>query len=174
MHERDRRNNARVAQIAVVTANLISEQEAFVDDRARRHRRHEIFLAMLELQRLDLVARGLANHVKLALQRVGDHYVGATADEDLPDHRLAVLDQRRHRHVAIQRHISPAQHDLTLGAYGAFQLLLARQPRRVLAWQEDHADAILTLRRQSERTLGKLLAIKRVRNLNQHAGAVAA
>ncbi|AJX01694.1 hypothetical protein BM45_3124 [Burkholderia mallei] len=173
VHERERRHGARVLQVAVVHADLAREQQPLVDDRARRHRRHEVFLAVLELERLDPVARRLADHVELALQRVRHHHVLAAADEDLADHGLARLHRGRDRHRMIDRHVAPAEHDLTFGLHRALELLLARDPRRAFLRQEDHPDPIFAGRRQRHVLPGHLLAVERVRNLDQDARAVA-
>jgi len=174
MHQRDGADHARVAQVLVVAADLVGQQEPLVDDRARRHRRHEVLLAVLQPQRLDLVAGGLADDVQLALERIGDHHVGAAADEDLPDHRLALAHQRRHRHFAVHRHVAPPQNHLPLGAHGALEFLLAGQPRGMLARQEDHADSVFALGRQHHALAGELFPEIRIRDLNQDAGAIAA
>ena len=49
VHERERRDDARVLQVLVIRADLVREQHALVDDRARRHRRHVELLAVREL-----------------------------------------------------------------------------------------------------------------------------
>ena len=174
VHQRDRRHGARVAQVGVVAAHLVGQQQSLVDHGAGGHRRHEVLATVLQEQRLDLVAGGLADDVELALERVGHHDVGTAADEDLADHRFAIAHQRRHRHLGVDRHIAPAEHHLALGAHGALQFLLARQPRRMLARQEDHAHAVLSRRRQRDALGRQFLAIERIRQLNQDAGAVAA
>ncbi len=159
VHQRDRRHDARIGEVRVIAADLVGEQQALVDHRARRDRRHEVLLAVLQLQRLDLVAGGLADDVQLALEGVGHHHVGAAADEDLADHRLAVLHERRHRHRTVDRHVAPAEHDLAFRAHRALEFLFAGQPRSVFARQEDHADAVLAGRRQGDALLREFLPV---------------
>ena len=130
-------------------------------------------LAVLELERLDGVAGGLADHVQLPLQRVGGHDVAAAPDEDLADHRLGLLHRGRHRHGLVDRHIAPAQHDLAFQAHGALQLLFASEARSVFLWQEDHTDAVFAGRRQVDALLGHLFAEELIGNLQQDARAVA-
>jgi hypothetical protein len=117
-------------------------------------------------------AGGLADHVQLALQRVLHDDVVATTDEDLAQHRLLFAHGGRHRHLAVDRHIAPAQQHLAFGLDGALQLLLAGQAGGVLLGQEDHAHAVFAGRRQHHALLGHFLAIQRVGNLDQDTGAV--
>jgi hypothetical protein len=173
VHQRNRRFDPGIGEVAVVAAHLVGQQQTLVHDGAGRHRRHEILAAVLQLQRLDLVARGLADHVKLPLKRVRNHDVVAAADEDLPDHRFALAHARRHRHVTVHGHIAPPQHHLAFSANAALELLLARQARGVLARQKNHADPVFPGRRQLHALREQLLAVKGVRYLDQDAGAVA-
>jgi hypothetical protein len=173
VHQGQGRHGARVLQVQVVLAHLVGQQQALVHDGTGRHRRHEVFLAMLELERLDGVAGRLADHVELTFQRVRGHDVAATANEDLADHRLGGAHGRGHRHIAVHRHVAPAQHDLAFEAHGAFQLLLARQARGVFLRQEDHAHAVFAGGRQLHALLGHLFAVELVRDLDQDAGAIA-
>ncbi len=172
VHQRQRRHRARIGQVLVVAADLLAQQQALVDHRARRHRRHEVFLAVLELERLDGVAGGLADHVQLPLQRVGGHDVAAAPDEYLADHRLRLLHRGRHRHGLVHGHVAPAQHDLAFQAHRAFQFLLAGQARGMLLRQEDHADAVFACRRQVHALARHLFAVVLVGNLQQDARAV--
>ncbi len=74
----------------------------------------------------------LADHVQLALKGVGDHHVGAAADEDLADHRLLGLDRGRHGHrrIGSARRASPGRPGLRHGRR-ARSLLRRRDGRRV-------------------------------------------
>ena len=58
-------------------------------------------------------------------------------------------------------------------AHGALEFLFAGQARGMLARQEDHADAVFPRRRQVDALLRHFVAVKRVRNLDQDAGAIA-
>ncbi len=173
VHQRQRRDEARILQVLVVLADLVGQQQALVDHRAAAHARHVVLAAVRELERLDRARGGLADHVELALERVGHDHVGAAADEDLAQHRLLGAHRRRHRHLGVDRHVAPAEHDLALGLDGALELLHAGQARRVLLGQEDHADAVLAGRRQHDALRGHLGAVELVRDLDQDAGAVA-
>ena len=107
--------HARVLQVLVVLADLVGQQQALVDDRAAAHARHVVLAAVRELERLDRARGRLADHVELALERVGHDHVGAAADEDLADHRLLGAHRRRHRHLAVDRHVAPAEQHLAFG-----------------------------------------------------------
>jgi hypothetical protein len=123
-------------------------------------------------QRLDRVARALADHVQLALERVLVDVAIAAADEDLPDHRLHFL--RAHgKSGVVRRHVAPAEQDLPLGRDRALDLLLACHARSGLARQEHHADTVLADRGQRDAELAAGAAQERVGKLDQDAGAVA-
>ena len=173
VHERERGDDARVLQVLVVLADLVGQQQALVDDGAAAHAWHVVLAAVRELQRLDRARRGLADHVELALQRVRHDHVRAAADEDLPDDRLLQPHRRRHRHVGVDRHVAPADQHLPFRLDGALQFLHARQPRRLLLRQEDHAHAVLARGRQLDPLLGHGGAVVLVRNLDQDARPVA-
>ena len=123
---------------------MIGQQQALVNHGAARHAGNVVFLAVLELERLDAGAGRLADDIELALQSVLHNDVVAPADEDLANDGFLLAHGRRHRHLVIDRHIAPAQQDLPFGFDGAFHLLLTSQARRVFLGQEDHADAIFT------------------------------
>jgi len=128
---------------------------------------------MGQLEGLDRRRGGLADHVELALQRVRHDDVRAAADEDLADHRLLGTHGGRHRHLAVDRHVAPAEQHLALGLDRALHLLLAGQTRGVFLRQEDHAHAVFAGRRQRDALRGHLGAVELVRDLDQDAGAVA-
>jgi hypothetical protein len=109
VHQRHGADGARVGQILVVHADLVGQQQALVDDGAAAHAGHVVLTAVRQLERLDRRGSGLADDVELALQRVGHDDVGPAADEDLPDHRFLGPYGGAHGHVAIHRHIAPAQ-----------------------------------------------------------------
>ena len=128
MHQSQRGDDTRILQVEEVFADLVGQQQTFVDDGSGRHRRHEVFLAVLEPEVLDRVAGGLADDIELALEGVGDHDVATAADEDLADDRLGLAYQRAHLHGRIDRYVAPAEDALAFGAHGALEFLLAGQP----------------------------------------------
>ena len=173
VHQAESRDAAQVLQVAIVSTNLIGQQQALVDDGTARHAGYVILFAVLELERLDVGAGGLADDVELALQRVLNDDVVAASNEDLADNRLLLAHRGRHRHVMVHRHIAPAQQHLPLGLDGTLHLLLASQARGVLLGQKDHAHAVFTRWRQGYALRRHLLAIQRIGQLNQNAGAIA-
>ena len=94
------------------------------------------------------------------------------ADEDLLDVGLRVA-----RHAAdgraVDGRIAPAEHGEPFLAHDALEDAFALQARVPLHRQERHAHAVFARRRQREAQLGALAREELVRNLNQHAGAVA-
>jgi hypothetical protein len=128
---------------------------------------------VLQLERLNGVGCAAADHVELALERVGDHDVRAATDEDLADHRLLGPHGGRHRHGVVGRHIAPAENDLAFGTYGTLDFFLTGEARGVTP------SAGRPCPRRSHRLaaahalLGHLLAKERIRNLDQDPGAVA-
>ncbi|MNS92630.1 hypothetical protein D3C72_1267730 [compost metagenome] len=173
VHQAQGRDATLVLQVEVVGTDLVGQQQALVDHGAAGHARNVVFLAVLELQALDVGAGGLADHVQLALQRVLHDHVVAAADEDLAQQRFLFAHGGRHGHVAVDRHVAPAQQHLAFGLDGAFHLLFAGFARGVFLRQEDHADAIFAGRGQRDALLGHFFAVQQVGQLDQDAGAVA-
>lgn len=73
----------------------------------------------------------------------------------------------------VHRDVAPTQHHLSFRLHGALEFLLAGKARGVLLRQKDHTDPIFTGRRQRHALTRHLLAIVRIRNLDQDAGPVA-
>ena len=143
VHQTQSRDAALVLQIVEVGAHLIGQQQALVDHGAAAHADHVILFAVGQLEALDVAAGGLADHIQLALQRVLHDHVVAAADEDLANDGLLLAHGGRHRHVAVHRHIAPAQQHLAFGGNGTLHFLLAGQAAGVFLGHEDHAHAVL-------------------------------
>ncbi len=171
VHHRQRGDHRRVAQIAVVLADLMREEHALIDDRARRHRRHVELLAMAQLQRLDRVPGALADDVELALQRVLVELVGAARDENLPDHRLDFLGPLGETRV-VGRHVAPAKEDLAFGGDCPLDLLHAGHAGGRLLGKKDHPRTVLADGGQRQPLAAAHPPQKRIRELNEDAGAV--
>ena len=139
VHHRQRRDHRLVGEVEVVRADLVREQHALVDERARRHRRHVELLAVARRERLDRVPRALADDVELALERVLVDVAAAAADEDLADDAARLPWCARTGRALFGRHVAPAEQHLALGDDRALDLLLARHARCRLARQEHHA-----------------------------------
>ena len=172
MNQGQRGHHARILQVLVVGPDLPGQQHAFVDDGTRGHRRHIKLLAVLEPERLDCVARHLADDVQLALQSIGHRHPGAAADEYLADYGFDDFD--RFAEVAIVAgNVAPAQQDLAFVLDGALDLVFAGQPGCRLLGEEHHAHAVLAGRGQLHSLPGHFLPEELVRDLDQDAGAVA-
>ena len=106
VHQAQRAHHFRVFQFGIEIGDLRRQQQALINDRARRKRRHveEALLGNIALGDLGLGA--LAHHVELALQLVLRHALAAR-HEDLLDVRLRIA-----RHAAdgraVDRRIAPA------------------------------------------------------------------
>src|SRR5262249_26649777 len=133
--------------------------------------RYVELLGVLQLQRLDGVARALADDVELALERVGDGDAAAAPDEHLPDDGLE-LDRRLREVGVVDRDVAPAKQVLPFVLDRALDLVFAGDARRGIARQDHHADAVLARRRQLHSLLRHLLAVKAIRDLDQDAGAI--
>ena len=167
VHQAQGRDTTRVFEIAEIGAHLVGQQQALVNHGAAGHAGHVILFAVLELQVLDGGTGGLANHIQLALQRVLHDHIVAAANKHLAQHRLFVAHSGGHRHLAVDRHITPAQQHLALGSDGPLHLLLAGQPAGMLLGQKDHANAILARRRQRHALRRHLLPVQGIRQLHQ-------
>ena len=74
--------------------------------------------------------------------------------------------------VQIHRHIAPAQQHLAFGLDRTLQLLLAGQPGGMFLGQEDHAHPVFAGRGQLDALQRHLLAVQRIRQLQQDTGPV--
>ena len=117
------RHTTWVFQVKVVLAHLVGQQQALVHNGTCAHGGAEVFGAMRQVQVFDGVHGALANHVQFAFQRVGHHDVAATAYKHLTNHGFFQTHGGAHGHVAIHRHVAPAQQDLALGFYCTLNFL---------------------------------------------------
>jgi hypothetical protein len=166
----------RVAQVVVEAADLVREQQALVDHRAAREARHvevgDLRQPVLVGQLLERVLGLLADHDQLALERVLVGAVVAAADERLADHR------HRGEHCLAEpvlggRHVAPADQVLALLGDELLELAADELARLVVLRQEAHGDRVVARRRQRQPGAFRPLAVERVGDLQQDAGAVA-
>src|SRR5689334_15978018 len=127
MHERQRRNDARVLQILVIRSHLMGQQHALVHDSTRRHRGHVELLAVSELEGLYRVAGRFPDDVELAFESVRNGDAFASSNEYLPNDGLNLLDGNTEAAV-VARHIAPAQQYLALVLDRSLDLVFARKP----------------------------------------------
>ncbi len=157
------------------------DELALVDDRQRREAAHVEYLGA-EREPGGLVGDALAKHVELALERLDAvHWLLghrrsahslAAADEYLANRGQSLAGDASARH-RIVRHRAPSEHALSFFTNDALEHLLAGLAPDRVARQEDHSNAVLAKRRQSESEPVGLLDEKLVRNLHQDSGAVA-
>ena len=171
MHQAERADHVRVAQLRIEVSDLRRQQQAFVDDRAAREGRHveEALLGQVRLGNLDFGA--LADQVQLPLDLVLVHSLAA-ADEDLLDVRLAVARFAADG-GAVDGRVAPAEHGETFLGDDALEYPFALQPVMAFHRKERHAHSVFPRRREREAELRALAREELVRDLNQHAGAVA-
>ena len=171
VHQAQRAHHLGIAQLRVEVGDLRRQQQSFIYDGAPRKRRHVEELLLRQVRRADLDLRPLAHHVQLALQLDVVHALGA-AHEDLLDVGL-----RHARHApdgaAVDGRIPPPQHRQPFLAHDPLHDALALQPRMRFHRQEHHAHAVLARGRQREPQFGAFAREETVRDLNQHARAVA-
>ena len=172
VRERERRDEAPVAQVGEELAHLVREQHALVDDRAVRERGHVELPGVREPEGADGVAGGLADDVELPLEGVAVELAAAGADEDLPDHRHRALGGVAER-GGVDGQVAPAQEHLALVGDGALDLAHAGGAGGRVLRQEHHADAVGAGLGELHALPGHLLAEEGVGNLHQDAGAVA-
>ncbi|MCZ6473915.1 MAG: hypothetical protein O6934_10790, partial [SAR324 cluster bacterium] len=93
--------------------------------------------------------------------------LGAAADEELADRRLAVAGHAPDAR-GIDRDVAPAQEALALGGHGRLDDGLARRALRWALGEERHAHGVIALGGQLEAERRGLLAHERVGHLEQH------
>ena len=96
----------------------------------------------------------------------------AAADQDLADSRLAAARRAAERGV-VRGYAAPAEHPLAFLGDDVREQVLDLRALDGVARQEHHADAVLARRRQIDSEVARLLLEEPVRQLQQHAGAVA-
>ena len=121
---RQRRHHRFVGEVEIEAADLMGEQHALVDDRARRERRDVELLAVAERQRLDRVPCPLADDVQLAFERILAARLAAAADEHLADDRFDLL-RAFGEAFTIRGYIAPAEQNLPFCGNRALDFLLA-------------------------------------------------
>ena len=176
MDEREGRLDVGVREIGEHPLDLVGDQHALVDDGVRRQAGDVEQVALAKPEPVGLVRRPVADDVELALEprrRVaGAVERRIAADEDLANDGLAAL--RGSPEVsAVGRHVAPAEQVLALFDDDAPERLLRLPPLGGVARQEHHADAVGPGGGQPEAGRVRGLAEELVRQLQQHAGAVA-
>ena len=173
MHQRQRRFHRGVVQVDEEAAHLRGHQHALVHDGAAGHGAHIEDLARKRRVGVRGALDGAAAHVQLALEVLTCVNVCRAAQERLHDGghaRLRGLPQvmRIHRHLAPEH-----QRDAALRASFLEHALRIAHARGVVVREEQHGHAVIALIGQKLAFLLRFLAEEAVRNLEQHARAVA-
>jgi hypothetical protein len=172
MYQRQRRLETRVLQVLVVGAELVSEEHPLIDDGAAGEG-GEIELRLEAAELLDdPPRRPLAHDVEAPLERVFVVAIGRPADKDLAMKRFGSDDDRRQAGI-VDRNVAPAENVHAFVGDGPLERRCHRLPHLVVLREEDHADGVVAGRRQGEAQPLRLFGEKAVRQLRQHAGAVA-
>ncbi len=146
MDERQRRDRERIAQVFVEAADLGGEQEALVDHRAGRERRHvELGQAgnlALRLQVSQAVQGLLADRQNLALERLLVLDLGIARDNRLADDRHG-LDDARAETGEVDRDVAPAEQGLAIGLDEMLEMANHFVARLRVARHEAHGDRVM-------------------------------
>ena len=114
----------------------------------------------------------LADHVQAPLEGVAIVHAPAAGDEHLADVRL-LLPRRPAQARPVGRHVAPAEQRLPLLCDHLRDDAVNPQPQVVVGGQEAHADAVFAGAGKLDPRLARQDLQRRVRDLDQHAGAVA-
>ena len=137
---------------------------------AGERRNVEVALA-LDLGVRNLVFNPPPHHVELPLERLFIQRLGGL-QKDLLDVGLRTARHASNRR-GVHRRVAPAHHLEALFGDDLFHHAFALQPLQLAHRQKDHAHRVAARRGQLHPQLGALLGKELVRNLNQHARAVA-
>ncbi len=170
------RDGQRVDQVGVEGPHLAGQQQALVDHRPRRERRQvelgQARQVLLGGQLGQRVLQLLTDGQQLALEGVLVRGVGPAADEGLADHGHF----RQHRGAqarCVDRHVAPADQRLLLHREEVLELVHRDLARLLVARHEAHGHGILARRGQNDALALGPVAVERIGDLDQDAGAVA-
>ena len=172
MHQRQRRFETRVGQVLVVGAELLHEHHALVDDGAAGHRHRVIFGDSCVAHLIGAGRDHLADEEDAALEGVLVLGADAAGDEHLTMHRLDRLDPRAEVGI-VDGHVAPTDELLPLGDDRLLDEVFHGGARFGIARHEELADCVMSGLRQAEAELLAFLREEDVRDLGQHAAAVA-
>ena len=172
--EDQRRFEARIVEVLVIGLDLVGQEHALVDDGARRQRHAIGADVLVVVLGIDAARYHLAQQVEPGLIFLVVRNVGRAADEHLAMERLGRDDLRRLRQRRIvDRHIAEAEQRQAFGLRRFGDDVLDMGAKCCVLRHEPVADAVLAGRRQFDALGRHFLAQEPVRNLHQHAGAVA-
>ena len=173
VHEGERRLHGSVVQIQVEATHLGGDEHALVDDRATGHAADVEDLAGERGRGVGGALDRAAADVEAALEVQAARHVLRAAQERLVDRGHAGL-RRGSQVVRVNRHRAPEhERHAALRAATLEDLARRRDARRVVVRQEQHGHAVVALVGQELALLLRLLAEEAVRQLKEHARAVA-
>src|SRR5271170_6093570 len=171
VHQAQGAHHVGIGKFLVEICDLRSEQQSFVDNRARRKRRNIENLAVSNFGLPDLGLRPLSDHVQFALESIFIEAFAA-AYKNLLNVRLGgagnAADCR-----GIRGCITPSQYREALFAHDALEDSFALQTLVLLDREKSHSHAVGARLGQLKADLVTFSRKKFVRNLNQNAGAIA-
>ena len=171
VHQRDRRLDRRMLELRVERAELQGGEHALEDDGAVRKAGDVEAAHGLWDARPHPVLDQLADHVQTPLEGVVIVHAPAAGDEHLTDVRL-LLPRRAAQTRPVGRHVAPAQQRLPLLGDHLRDDAVNPHPKTGVGGQEAHADAVLPGAGKLHPRLARQDRERRVRDLDQHAGAV--
>lgn len=174
VNQRHRAFEARIAQILIISTNLISQEHALIDDRARRHGNdvEAVIVAIVFL--IDAVGNDLAQHEQAALELIVGFQHRVAADKDLNMERFGRGDIRslRQRRV-VDRHFTEADELLAFGSDHFLDDFFGMGAQLGVARHEQIANAVVARLRQVDALTRHFLAEKAIWNLYKNACTVA-
>ncbi len=171
MHEAQGAGDQRIGQLEIKLLDLGSEHQAFVDNGSTRKGGNKEGLLVLDFAGRDLVFRAAADDVEKPLEALLVEALGPT-HEELLNIRLRCAGLAADG-VAVDRRIAPADDGRALFVGDALEDALALQSVMLFHRQKAHGHAVGSRLGQLQAKLAAFAREKRVRNLNQNAGAVA-
>ncbi len=171
VHQAERADHFRIAQLGIKAGDLRREQQSFIYDGAGGQRGHVEETLVVDIGGGDFRFGALADDVEFALQVVLVH-APAAAQENLLDVRLRIAGHAADG-GAVDGGVAPAEHGEALFADDALDDALALQARGRLDRQKRHAHAVFPTGREGEAQARAFAHKKFVWNLNEHPGAVA-
>ncbi len=171
VHQGEGRHEGLVRQVVVEGLDLVGDQQALVDQTARRQAADVEVLFLLHIGVGDGLLDDLSRRVKLELEPVLVRSARGPAHEELAYHRHHVPRHHADR-PWIHRDIAPAQELETLGLDLLLDQRLAAVPLVRVLGQEGHADGVLARVRQVDFQPRALFTEEVVGHLHGDAGAV--
>ncbi len=160
-----------IEQLVVKLADLVSEQQSLIDNRARRKRRNVEEALVTHVGRNGhLRFRALADHEQLALKLVCGH-PRRTSHKKLLDVWLRSACDTADR-IHFYGCVTPPEHRQPFIARDPLEQALAIETLLPFDRQETHRNSILARFRQPETTSRRLARKERVRNLDEHSCAI--